>query len=143
MTLKSDAKSKGKLTFGFKYDMRNLVNLHPTTQKSENSTSMGSLSKVYKFWAKKSTEELSLMLVNSDAKYEYTLTLWFQMWHKELGELSLEQRRKIVKVMYFLYKSSPSNLNFLDFPLFVWSCLNSSCDFGNQELVLYELYIIL
>ena len=135
MTLKSDAKSKGKLTFGFKYDMRNLVNLHPTTQKSENSTSMGSLSKVYKFWAKKSTEELSFMLVNSDAKFEYTLTLWFQMWHEELGKLSLEQRRKIVKVMYFLDKSSPSNLNFLDFPLVVWSCLNSSCDFGNQESV--------
>ena len=59
------------------------------------------------------------MLVNSDAKFEYILTLWFQMWHEELSELSLEQRRKIVKVMYFLDKSSPSNLNFLDFPLVV------------------------
>ena len=41
MTLKSDAKFKEKLTCGFKYDMRNLVNFHPTTQKSENFTSMG------------------------------------------------------------------------------------------------------
>ena len=41
MTLKSDAKFKEKLTSGFKYDMRNLVNFHPTTQKSENFTSMG------------------------------------------------------------------------------------------------------
>ena len=32
---------KEKLTCGFKYDMRNLVNFHPTTQKSENFTSMG------------------------------------------------------------------------------------------------------
>ena len=41
MTLKSDAKFKEKLTCGFKYDMRNLVNFHPTTQKSKNFTPMG------------------------------------------------------------------------------------------------------
>ena len=41
MTLKSDAKFKEKLTCGFKYDMRNLVNFHPTTQKSKNFTLMG------------------------------------------------------------------------------------------------------
>ena len=41
MILKSDAKFKEKLTCGFKYDMRNLVNFHPTTQKSKNFTSMG------------------------------------------------------------------------------------------------------
>ena len=41
MALKSDAKIKEKLTCGFKYDMRNLVNFHPTTQKSKNFTSMG------------------------------------------------------------------------------------------------------
>ena len=40
MTLKSDAKFKKKLTCGFKYDMENLVNFHPATQKSENFTSM-------------------------------------------------------------------------------------------------------
>ena len=37
MTLKSIK----KLTRGFKYDMRILVNFHPTTQKSENFISMG------------------------------------------------------------------------------------------------------
>ena len=41
MTLKSDAKFKEKLTCGFKYDMKDLVNFHPTTQKSKNFTSMG------------------------------------------------------------------------------------------------------
>ena len=41
MALKSDAKFKEKLTCGFKYDMRNLVNFHPTTQKSKNFTLMG------------------------------------------------------------------------------------------------------
>ena len=38
MTLKNDAKFKEKLTCGFKYDMRNIVNFHPTTQKSENGS---------------------------------------------------------------------------------------------------------
>ena len=47
MTLKSDAKFKERLTCGFKYDMRDLVNLHPTTQKSENFFSMGSFCPKY------------------------------------------------------------------------------------------------
>ena len=42
MTLKNDSKFKEKLTSCFKYDMRNLVNFHPTTQKSEHFTSIGS-----------------------------------------------------------------------------------------------------
>ena len=41
MTLKSDAKFKKKLTWFQIYDMRNLVNFDPTTQKSENLISMG------------------------------------------------------------------------------------------------------
>ena len=40
MTMKGDAKFKEKLNCGFKYDMRNLVNFHPTTQKSKNFTLM-------------------------------------------------------------------------------------------------------
>ena len=54
MTLKSDARSKGKLTFGFKYDMRNLINFHPATQKSKNLTLMGYFcSKYMRFELKK------------------------------------------------------------------------------------------
>ena len=41
ITLKSDAKFKEKRTFDFKYDIRNLVNFHPTTQKSEDFTLLG------------------------------------------------------------------------------------------------------
>ena len=40
MTVKSDAKVEGKLTLGSKNNMRNLVNFHPTTQKSKNFSSM-------------------------------------------------------------------------------------------------------
>ena len=36
MTLKSDAKFEEKLTLGFKNDMKNLVNLNASSDKSEN-----------------------------------------------------------------------------------------------------------
>ena len=71
MTLKSDAKFKEKLTCGFKYDMRNFVNFHSTSQKSENFTSMGYFCPKYiRFEVKKNTEELSFMALNSDSKFE-------------------------------------------------------------------------
>ena len=36
MTLKGDVKFKRKLTRGLKNDIRNLVNFHPSSRKSEN-----------------------------------------------------------------------------------------------------------
>ena len=60
-------KVKQKLICGFKYDMRNLVNFHPTTQKSENFTSIGSFSPKFLKCELKITEELSFMTLNSDA----------------------------------------------------------------------------
>ena len=45
--MKSDAKFKEKLTRGCKYDMRNLVNFHATTQKSKNLFSMGPFCPLY------------------------------------------------------------------------------------------------
>ena len=36
MTLKSDAKIKGKLTCSLKNDIRNLANFHAISQRSEN-----------------------------------------------------------------------------------------------------------
>ena len=36
ITLKGDAKFKGKLTRGLKNDIRNLVNFHASSRKSEN-----------------------------------------------------------------------------------------------------------
>ena len=36
MTLNGDAKFKGKLTRGLKNDIRNLVNFHESSRKSEN-----------------------------------------------------------------------------------------------------------
>ena len=49
MTLKGDAKFKGKLTCGLKNDIRNLVNFHASSQKSGNLNFDGLLlSKAYK-----------------------------------------------------------------------------------------------
>ena len=49
MTLKGDAKFKGKLTCDLKKDIRNLVNFHASSQKSENLHFDGLLlSKAYK-----------------------------------------------------------------------------------------------
>ena len=70
MTLKSDAKFKEKLTLGSKNDMRNLVNFHPTTQKSKNFTSMGQFCPKHMRFELKNTEELSFMTLNGDAKFE-------------------------------------------------------------------------
>ena len=47
MILKSNAKFKEKLIYGFKYSTRNLVNFHPTIQKSENFTLMGFFCPMY------------------------------------------------------------------------------------------------
>ena len=40
MTLQSDTKFKEKMNCSFKYDMRNFVNFHSTTQKFQNFTSI-------------------------------------------------------------------------------------------------------
>ena len=73
MTLKSDAKFKEKLTCSFKYDMRNFVNFHPTTQKSKNFTSVGYFCPKYKKFELKKTEQLFFMKLDSDTKFEQTL----------------------------------------------------------------------
>ena len=49
MTLKGDAKFKGKVTRGLKNDIKNLVNFHVSSRKSENLHFDGFLlSKTYK-----------------------------------------------------------------------------------------------
>ena len=68
MALKNDAKFKEKLTFGFKYDMRNLVNFQPGTQKSQNLTLMSHFYPKYIKCELKNREELSFMTLNSAKK---------------------------------------------------------------------------
>ena len=61
LALKNDAKLKGKLTLDSKNDMRNLVNFHPTTQKTKNFTSMGYFCPNYMRFEPRNTDELSFM----------------------------------------------------------------------------------
>ena len=74
MTLKSDAKFKGKLTRDLKNDIRNLVNFHACSRKSENLHFNGLiLSKAYKVLDEK-VQKSCLMTLQSDAKFEEKLT---------------------------------------------------------------------
>ena len=70
MTLRSDAKFKEKLTCGLKYDMRNLVNFHPATQKSEISFRWALFVQSIQGLSYRNIEELSSMTLDSDAKFE-------------------------------------------------------------------------
>ena len=70
MILKGDTKFKEKLTCGFKYDMPNLVNFHPTTQKSKIFTSMGYFCPKYMRFELKKYKGVIFMTLNSDAKFE-------------------------------------------------------------------------
>ena len=98
MTLKSDAKFKEKLTCGFKYDMRNLVNFHPTTQKSKNFTPMGYFCPKYMRFELKKKRGVISHGTEQWCKIWETLTLWFQKWHEELGELSSLEHPKVWKL---------------------------------------------
>ena len=61
MTLKSEAKFKENLPCDFKYDMRNLIKFHQTTQKYEDFFLMGSFYPNYTRFAQQKTEELLSM----------------------------------------------------------------------------------
>ena len=70
IALKSDTKFKEKLICCFKYDIRNLVNFHPTTQKSENFSSIVFFCPKYMRFELKNTDELFFMALNNDGKFE-------------------------------------------------------------------------
>ena len=64
MALKIDAKFEGKRTCAYKNDMRNLVNFHQSTQKSQH----------WDFVSLKFVRELCVMILNNDAKFQEELT---------------------------------------------------------------------
>ena len=74
MTVKSDTKFKEKLTCGFKYNMRNLVNFHPTAQKSENSTSMGFFCPKHIMFQLENFWGIIVITLTGDAKFKGKLS---------------------------------------------------------------------
>ena len=89
---------KEKLTCDFKYDMRNLVNFLPTTQKSENFTPMGYFCPKYMRFQLKNHRGAISHGTGQWCKIWKNLNLWFQKWHEELGELSLLEHPKVWKL---------------------------------------------
>ena len=88
--------------------MRNLINFHPTAQNSKNFTSIGYFfPKDMKFELKKNTEELSLMTLNSDAKFEETLTCGFKNDMKNWVNFnqSTQKSEKLYNDGFFLPKA--------------------------------------
>ena len=79
MAMKNDTKFEVELICQFKIDMRNVTNFDPSTQKSQNlHFNRLLLTKVHNVCAKKSIEELCLMALKTDAKFEGKLTSPFQ-----------------------------------------------------------------
>ena len=76
--MKNDARSEEELTCQFKIDMRTLTNFTRALEKLKKLHFNGLLlTKVYNFGAKESTEELFLMALKTDAKFEGKLTCAF------------------------------------------------------------------
>ena len=85
MTLSSDVKFKEKLTCGLKNDMRNSVNFHMSSQKSEIFYFYGHLNcQKYKGLQLKSMVELCVIMLKSDAKFEGKMNCGFKNDMKNL-----------------------------------------------------------
>ena len=65
------------------------------------------LTKAYNVWAKKRIEELCLMVLNIDAKFERKMTLCFQKWHEEFSKFSPEHMLESLKIWTFMGSIHP------------------------------------
>ena len=75
MTLKGDAKFKRKLICDLKKDIRNMINFHAKSQAWKFALWLDPFVQSIQIFRWKSTEELCLMKLKSDAKFEEKLTL--------------------------------------------------------------------
>ena len=86
MTIKGDAKFKGKLIFCFKHRIRNLVNFDANGRQSENLNYV----ELFLIKACKDLDETvqeSGMALKSDVVFDKNPDVWFQKWHEEFREL--------------------------------------------------------
>ena len=88
MAVKDGPKFKGKLILFLKKELRYLVKFHANSQKSENFYFVGDPFVQSIYWFKwESPEELCLMTLKSDSKFEEKPKVWFQKRHEEFREL--------------------------------------------------------
>ena len=74
------------MTCSFKYDMRNFVNFHPTTQKFQNFTSMRYFCPKYMRFELKNTEELSFMTLKQNSENLHFDWILLPTTYKDLDE---------------------------------------------------------
>ena len=70
VTLKSDLKFTEKLASGFKFDIGNLVNFQPTSQKSEHFLTWAPFAQYIQGFSHKNIEELSFITLDNGENFE-------------------------------------------------------------------------
>ena len=95
MTLKSDAKFEEKLTCGLENDMRNLANFHQAEhwKVSKLGLSLDLFVQNRKCMSLKFTEELCVMTMKNDAKFEEELTCQFKIDMRNLTNFDWSTRK--------------------------------------------------
>ena len=102
MAMKNDTKFQEELTCHFKLTWRNWGILIRALESLKKFRFNGLLlSKVYFFWAKKSTEKLSFMKLNRNTKFGEESTCRFKIGRRSLTnfDLSTRKSRKILSLM--------------------------------------------
>ena len=134
MILKTDPNFEEKLTFCLKKITRGIWwILTRAVESLKICTFMGYFCRGFVILELQNTDEICLIMTNS--------------FKKDLR--NLVNVHQVVKSIYFswrnifLDKSSPSNVNFLNFPLLAWSCPDSLCDFETRSQFLYKYCTIL
>ena len=79
MTLKSDANFEEKLICGLENDMKNLANFTRASKVSKLELSRDSFIQSIKFVSLKLTEELCIITMKNDPKFEEELTCHFKI----------------------------------------------------------------
>ena len=94
MTLTSDVKFKGKLTCGLKNDMRNFMNFHAGSQKSDIFYFDGHLlSKVYRVCAAKKCGGVMCHDTKERAKFGGKMNCGFKIDMKNLVNFNLRTKK--------------------------------------------------
>ena len=90
MKMKNDAKFEDEMTCQFKIDLGIWRILTWTLKKLKNLHFNGLLlTKVYNIWARKSKEELCLMALNTEAKFQWKMTCAFWKFSFTAWEIAI------------------------------------------------------
>ena len=125
MTLKNDAKFREKPICSFKHGIRNLVNFQPTTQTSENFTSISSFCpnylrnelKIYGGVIFHETEQWCKIWINPESVVSKLA--------RELGELSLEYSKTWKIVLWWARLSKHIMFQLQNYMSWLWRVIQN------------------